>query len=153
CLLDRGRLLGGQVPDEVHQHRGPVAARIQRLSHESRTILLSRDHRLIPIRAAGGLTAQPALLAQVVHHRHDGGVGDRPLALQVAEDVTNGNRTPPVPDLAHHPSLKIAEYRHGSLPSPPVTYYADSNSGDNTDYARGGSCHRRLVTIVIVLGG
>jgi hypothetical protein len=63
----------------------------------------------------------PALLAQVVHHGHHRGVGDRPFLLQVAEDIAHGHWLPPRPDPAHHPGFKITKHWHVAASCQPAT--------------------------------
>ena len=47
--------------------------------HELRGVGLPRERGRVAPRPAVPLPAQPALAVQVVHHRHDGGVGERAL--------------------------------------------------------------------------
>src|SRR5215831_16791948 len=51
-LLERSGLAGGQLPDEVHQYCGLVAARRQCLAHEPGAVLLTRHKRFVTVGSA-----------------------------------------------------------------------------------------------------
>src|SRR5215467_7164099 len=111
-LLERIRLFGRQVADEAHQRRGWVTARREPLAHDAGAVLVPGYCRLVPVSAAVIGSSQPALLAEVVHHRHHRRVGDGPIPPQVFGYVPNRYRAVAIPDTAHYPRLKLAEHPH-----------------------------------------
>src|SRR5260370_14931257 len=126
----------------MHQGSGPVAAGLKRLPHDPGAVFLAGHGRLVAVGAPVLVPAQPALLAQVVHHGHHGGVGDAPVLLQVADDVAYRHRAGAGPDPGHYLGFQFPERSHPA--SSRVFYYPDS-SRLGPPWAAGGTSGRRTL--------
>ena len=171
CLAQQRSIMRAHLQREMRERRAPVRAGAQRLVHQRCGVSGTGPGGLVAPRPAVPLPPQPPLAMQVLHHRHDRGVSERPVVMQIVNHLADQRRPAPLPQPVHDHSFQLTQLTHLRLPDMPAvrsypplptitdrtsrwfTQQADSQSGRGHETAGLSPGHGWLVSFQAMHAG